>query len=127
MASTVGGLCPIPSDVQETSPKLQMQKTFAGDDRAITILATEPAPYTPATTTMPIRKPRAAARRASHGPVSPRGKSRTVAAAKSDGVPTGFYRDLVWNLRNGVLAVTREGRIADMISIAYGLLAQRTG
>ena len=94
MASTLGGLCPIPADAWETSPKLQMQKTFAGDDRAITILADEPGPYAPATTPMPIRKPRAAARRASHGPVSPRGKSRT-AAAKSDGVPEGFYRDLV--------------------------------
>ena len=99
-----------------------MQKTFAGDDRAITILASEPGPYAPATTTMPIRKPRAAARRPSHGPVSPRGKSRTAAAAKSDGVPAGFYRDLVWNLRNGVLAVTRDGRIAVMNDVAYRIL-----
>ena len=30
-----------------------------------------------------------------------------------------FYRDLVWNLRNGVLAVTRDGRIAVMNEVAY--------
>jgi len=71
---------------------------------------------------MPIRKPRAAARRAAHGPASPRGKSRTAAAASSDGVPAGFYRDLVWNLRNGVLAVTRDGRIAVMNDVAYRIL-----
>jgi PAS domain-containing protein len=104
-----------------------MQKTFAGDDRAITILAAESGPYTPATTTMPIRKPRAAARRASHGPVSSRGKSRTAAAAKSDGVAAGFYRDLVWNLRNGVLAVTRDGRIAVMNDVAYRILGLTPG
>ncbi|HET7618684.1 MAG TPA: hypothetical protein VFK20_09245, partial [Vicinamibacterales bacterium] len=27
-------------------------------------------------------------------------------------VPDDFYRDLVWSLRNGVLAITRDGRIA---------------
>ena len=31
----------------------------------------------------------------------------------------GFYRDLVWNLRNGVLAVTQDGRIAVMNEVAY--------
>ena len=100
-----------------------MHKTFAGNDRAITILATEPGPYTPATTTMPIRKPRATARRGSRGPVSPRPKSRpSPASPKSDGVPDGFYRDLVWNLRNGVLAVTRDGRVAVMNDVAYRIL-----
>jgi len=38
------------------------------------------------------------------------------------GVPDGFYRDLVWNLRNGVLAVTRDGRIAVMNDVAYRIL-----
>ena len=41
---------------------------------------------------------------------------------QSDGVPEGFYRDLVWNLRNGVLAVTRDGRIAVMNDVAYRIL-----
>jgi two-component system nitrogen regulation sensor histidine kinase GlnL len=31
----------------------------------------------------------------------------------------GFYRDLVWNLRNGILAVTQDGRIAVMNDVAY--------
>lgn len=34
-------------------------------------------------------------------------------------VPETFYRDLVWNLRNGVLAVTQDGRIAVMNEVAY--------
>jgi signal transduction histidine kinase len=74
---------------------------------------------------MPIRKPRAAARRASHVVVSSRGKTRPKGARPSEavaGVPDGFYRDLVWNLRNGVLAVTRDGRIAVMNDVAYRIL-----
>ena len=34
-------------------------------------------------------------------------------------VPEGFYKDLVWNLQNGLLAVTRDGRIAVMNEVAY--------
>ncbi len=37
-------------------------------------------------------------------------------------VPDGFYRDMVWNLRNGVVAITRDGRIAVMNDIAYRVL-----
>jgi signal transduction histidine kinase len=37
-------------------------------------------------------------------------------------VADGFYRDLVWNLRNGVLAVTRDGHIAVMNEVAYRIL-----
>jgi signal transduction histidine kinase len=108
-----------------------MHKTLAGDDRAITILGSEPGPYAPATSTMPIRKPRAAARRASRASVSSAGKSRPKSASQSQagGVPDGFYRDLVWNLRNGVLAVTRDGRVAVMNDVAYrilGLTVQQT-
>ena len=47
------------------------------------------------------------------------------AAAKSTDaavVPEGYYRDLVWNLRNGVVAITRDGRIAVMNEIAYRIL-----
>ena len=37
-------------------------------------------------------------------------------------VPDGFYKDMVWNLRNGVVAVTRDGRVAVMNDIAYRIL-----
>jgi signal transduction histidine kinase len=37
-------------------------------------------------------------------------------------VPDGFYKDMVWNLRNGVVAVTRDGRVAVMNEIAYRVL-----
>jgi signal transduction histidine kinase len=37
-------------------------------------------------------------------------------------VPDGFYKNMVWNLRNGVVAITRDGRIAVMNDIAYRTL-----
>ncbi len=99
-----------------------MDKTLAGEDQAITILRSEPGPYVPATSTMPIRKARAAARRRSPAVSSRRKPRPSSQAATPDGVPEGFYRDLVWNLRNGVLAVTRDGRIAVMNDVAYRIL-----
>jgi signal transduction histidine kinase len=33
-----------------------------------------------------------------------------------------FYKDLVWSLRNGVLAVTRDGTVAVMNDVAYQIL-----
>jgi two-component system nitrogen regulation sensor histidine kinase GlnL len=44
------------------------------------------------------------------------------APQRPEGVTEGFYRDLVWNLRNGVLAVTRKGDIAVMNEVAYRIL-----
>src|SRR5437868_13854559 len=40
-------------------------------------------------------------------------------------VPDGFYKDMVWNLRNGVVAITRDGRVAVMNDIAYRVLGLR--
>ena len=51
----------------------------------------------------------------------PRAKPSKTASPPT-AVPDGFYRDLVWNLRNGVLAVTRDGRIAVMNEVAYRIL-----
>src|SRR4051812_34585246 len=106
-----------------------MQKTLAGEERAITILGTEPAAYVPAKPAMPIRKTRGDARRASRALPSPTARSRSKATIAQPSVPEGFYRDLVWNLRNGVLAVTHDGRIAVMNDVAYRILglAPRTG
>jgi two-component system nitrogen regulation sensor histidine kinase GlnL len=64
---------------------------------------------------MPINKPRTSA--------APRAAAKPRRAAEPpEGVAEGFYRDLVWNLRNGVLAVTRDGRIAVMNEVAYRIL-----
>jgi signal transduction histidine kinase len=41
-------------------------------------------------------------------------------------VPDGFYRDMVWNLRNGVVAITRDGRVAVMNEIAYRTLGLKS-
>ena len=41
------------------------------------------------------------------------------AAQDARAATESFYRDLVWNLQNGLLAVTRDGRIAVMNEVAY--------
>ena len=67
-------------------------------------------------------KPPRSARTRKLGPA----KAGRSAAPKGDSgsgfVPDGFYRDMVWNFRNGVLAITRDGRIAVMNEIAYRVL-----
>src|SRR5437763_5867320 len=51
---------------------------------------------------------------------------QTVPQTSAEGVvPDGFYRDMVWNLRNGVVAITRDGRLAVMNDIAYRVLGLR--
>ena len=45
---------------------------------------------------------------------------KTVVAASES-----FFRDLVWSMRNGVVAITRDGRIAVMNDMAYRVLALR--
>jgi signal transduction histidine kinase len=66
------------------------------------------------------------------------GKSRRRAAAPltpkprgGDGgepvVPDDFYKAMVWNLRNGVVAVTRDGRLAVMNEVAYRVLGLQAG
>ena len=72
---------------------------------------------------MPTRKPRETAGRST----AARRRSGTKPAGARprtdiDAVADGFYRDLVWNLRNGVIAVTRDGRIAVMNEVAYRIL-----
>ena len=49
-------------------------------------------------------------------------EGRPRRAGSSALAPETFYRDLVWNLRNGVLAVTRDGRVAVMNDVAYRIL-----
>ncbi|HET7221239.1 MAG TPA: ATP-binding protein [Vicinamibacterales bacterium] len=77
---------------------------------------------------MPTRKPRAAAlprRRAESRPRAAVAKPQ-AAKSSSNGLRSGaaddFYRDLVWSLRNGVLAVTVDGRVAVMNDVAYRIL-----
>ncbi|HTM23989.1 MAG TPA: ATP-binding protein [Vicinamibacterales bacterium] len=52
----------------------------------------------------------------------PRQRLPVPAKPSSEVVPDGFYRDMVWNLRNGVVAITRDGRVAVMNDIAYRVL-----
>ena len=49
----------------------------------------------------------------------PAGRRPALDQEAADAVAETFYRDLVWNLRNGVLAVTHDGRIAVMNEVAY--------
>jgi signal transduction histidine kinase len=68
---------------------------------------------------MPDPKPSStvAPRRA---PVRPR---RTRATRQDDaGATEGFFRDLVWGLRNGLLAILRDGTVTVMNDVAYQIL-----
>src|SRR5687768_6538742 len=98
-----------------------MEKSLAESHGAITILPSEAAAGFSLSPVMPDRKPRGASRRTA--PATRRGpKTPTARRRPSAGDPTvaadSFYRDLVWNLRNGVLAVTRDGRVAVMNQVA---------
>jgi signal transduction histidine kinase len=56
---------------------------------------------------------------------APRPKAGSAGRAGSGNpriVPDGFYKDMVWNLRNGVVAITRDGRVAVMNDVAYRVL-----
>jgi signal transduction histidine kinase len=81
---------------------------------------------------MPIRKPTSANRRPAAVVARRAPAPRPPAASHSRATKTGavaedFYRDLVWNLRNGVLAVTRDGNIAVMNEVAYRILGLQAG
>ncbi len=60
------------------------------------------------------------------GRAKPRRKAAALppetGAGAPDVLPDRFFRHLVFNLRNGVLAITRDGRVAAMNSIAYRVL-----
>jgi signal transduction histidine kinase len=108
-----------------------MQKRLAENARAITIPSPETLPGLEGAA-MPTRSPRTAGRGTRAGSVRPVGRSTSTPPAKVSTPPATasksavadetFYRDLVWNLRNGVLAVTRDGRIAVMNEVAYHIL-----
>jgi signal transduction histidine kinase len=101
-----------------------MQKSLAHGKGAITILAPPGETLRLAELTMPIPKPRTGTRRsapADPGRGTPR-RTRPQENSAGETVPEGFYRDLVWNLRNGVLAVTRDGLVAVMNEVAYRIL-----
>jgi signal transduction histidine kinase len=79
-------------------------------------------------TSVPIKKTSVVSRSRTTGS-SRRGASaksskpvKSARAAKGDASDT-FYHDLVWNLRNGVLAVTRDGHIAVLNEVAHRILA----
>lgn len=54
--------------------------------------------------------------------LKPRATRKAAAARATDALPDRFFRHLVLNLRNGVLAIARDGRIAAMNGIAYRVL-----
>jgi signal transduction histidine kinase len=106
-----------------------METRLADQDQAITILPAEDLlPVEgPVNDSVPTRNPRAAQRRNGSGhpkvaTAKPRKlKPSSLASVRNIG-PDDFYRDLVWSLRNGVLAVTVDGRVAVMNEVAYRIL-----
>ena len=102
-----------------------MENSLADHDRAITILWLEPPQVPAADHAVPTLKSSVAARRSRKtAPGGVRAASSAVVDKPDlEGVtPEHFYRDLVWNLRNGVLAVTADGRVAVMNDVAYRIL-----
>src|SRR5687768_16020933 len=100
-----------------------MEKSLAELQGLITILAPEAAGFS-LSPAMPERKlrgasptPASAAKRGVKKRGAPRRKPTADAVAADS-----FYRDLVWTLRNGVLAITRDGRVAVMNQVAYRIL-----
>ncbi len=87
-----------------------MEKQLAEMAGSITILKREPASSMPDNSRAPKRAPRA------RGGRTPKRPNQETA------VPDGFYRNMVWSLANGVIAITREGRIAVMNETAYRVL-----
>ena len=81
-----------------------MENSLADQDRAITILRPESPQVPAADYAVPTLKPSVAARRARKTVRT--GSSPAAPAVESVGTdpvtPEDFYRDLVWNLRNGV-------------------------
>jgi signal transduction histidine kinase len=98
-----------------------MENSLADGDRQITILPADRAPEAGLDPIMP--KPRRSSRRSTRTV----GRAKAGPARKASRFPAGiapedFYRDLVWNLRNGVLAITLDGRVAVMNEVAYRIL-----
>jgi signal transduction histidine kinase len=99
-----------------------MEKTLDDNGSVITILAPEPGAGSSGKSSMPTPKTRAP-RRSAETRARTAAKPRAARPQVTEPVaPEGFYRDLVWNLRNGVLAVTRDGRVAVMNGVAYRIL-----
>jgi signal transduction histidine kinase len=69
---------------------------------------------------MAYPKPRRQTRTTRRRPVSAR-PARPRQAEEAAEAET-FFRDLVWSMRNGVVAITRDGRITVMNDIAYRVL-----
>lgn len=103
-----------------------MEKSLAESNGAITILPLEADAGFSLSPVMPDRKPAGASGRSASGTgrvtkKRPAGRGRRPQRDEAVAADS-FYRDLVWNLRNGVLAITRDGRVAVMNAVAYRIL-----
>jgi two-component system nitrogen regulation sensor histidine kinase GlnL len=52
----------------------------------------------------------------------PRARSGTAASSAKTVAADSFFRDLVWGLRNGLLAILRDGTVTVMNDVAYQIL-----
>jgi len=81
---------------------------------------------------MPVRRPSKADASERRG-VRLRSAARPAAAPAAPAMTTAtaiddrFFRHMIFNLRNGVLAITRDGRVAAMNDIAYRVLGLPPG
>jgi signal transduction histidine kinase len=106
-----------------------METSLADRDRALTILPAEDLLTQASAADDPAVPPRPLGA-TERGPATGRtsnAKSRKAKRMTDDAnvrevASDAFYRDLVWSLRNGVLAVTVDGRVAVMNDVAYKIL-----
>jgi two-component system nitrogen regulation sensor histidine kinase GlnL len=100
-----------------------MEKSLDELPGLITILSPEAAGFS-LSPPMPDRKLRGATPRPA--PVRKRAAKKPAASRRlrpnEEVAADSFFRDLVWTLRNGVLAITRDGRVAVMNEVAYRIL-----
>ena len=71
---------------------------------------------------MGLRLPSSSPPSTARTPKASKGRAKKPRGGGSEALPDRFFRHLVLNLRNGVLAITRDSRIAAMNSIAYQVL-----
>jgi PAS domain-containing protein len=69
-----------------------------------------------------LRLPSSSPPSTARSPKASKARARKPRGGGSEALPDRFFRHLVLNLRNGVLAITRDSRIAAMNSIAYQVL-----
>jgi two-component system nitrogen regulation sensor histidine kinase GlnL len=97
--------------------KSKKGNSLAEQAGAITLRQPDVDRFGDAEPVMPDAKPRSSGRVA-----RPAATRKSEPRVQAEAPTESFFRDLVWSLRNGVLAVTRDGTVTVMNDVAYQIL-----